>query len=52
MEQGLKFSVSKTHMLFTKDKRTEYLDLKLYDQTLERVPVFKYLAVWLYAYSC
>ncbi len=33
-------------MLFTKNKKIEHLDLKLYDQTLERVPVFKYLDLW------
>lgn len=31
-------------MLFT--KKIENLDLKLYDQTLERVHVFKYLGLW------
>uniref|UniRef100_A0A8C2IDK7 ribonuclease H n=1 Tax=Cyprinus carpio TaxID=7962 RepID=A0A8C2IDK7_CYPCA len=47
LDWGLKFSVSKTqYMLFTKNKRNEHLELKLYDQILERVPVFKYLGLW------
>jgi len=47
LDWGLKFSVSKTqYMIFTKNKRNEQLDLKLYEQTLERVPVFKYLGLW------
>lgn len=48
LEWGLKFSVLKTkYMIFTKNKKIVHTDLKLYEQILERVPVFKYLGLWL-----
>ncbi len=46
-EWGFKMSIEKScYMLFTRKKRTDKVQLKLYGQSMERVTKFKYLGLW------